>query len=54
MAKVEDNTLDASTCKFSFDVDGVTYCRLKLFDENVLKSSGIVSRCYCVYYKEKG
>ena len=51
--KVEDKTVDASTCKFSFDVDGISYCKLKLFDEKILKSSGIVTRCDCIWYKAR-
>ena len=51
--KVEDKTVDAKTCKFSFDVDGIFYCRLKLFDDKVLQSSGIVARCDCVWYKAR-
>lgn len=33
-------------------VDDLIYCTLRLFDEKVLKSSGIVEKENCTYYSE--
>lgn len=54
MAKDKKTELkDCSTCRYGKIAEGTIYCKLRLFDENVLKSSGIVTKQDCVWFELK-
>lgn len=42
---------DCSKCTESFTVGTKRYCNLKLQDKKVLKDSGIVTSCECIYFR---